>query len=49
MGIVVVSHSEILPYTPWDNHCHNKVVLNLGYGEIVTQFLNLCVFSYLLI
>lgn len=49
MGIVVVSHSEILPYTPWDNHCHNKVVLNLGYGEIVTQFLNLCVFSHLLI
>lgn len=47
MGFVVVSHSEILPRTPWNDHCHNKSVLKLGYGEIVIQFLNLCVFFML--
>lgn len=49
MGIVVVSHSEILPHTPWNDHCHNKAILKLEYGEIVIQFLNLCAFSCLLI
>ena len=49
MGIVVVSHSETLHHIPGNDHCHNKAVLKLEYREIVIQFLNLCVFSRLLI